>query len=232
MRRYYEILGISEDADEAEIKRGYRRKASDTHPDTHPNDPKAAEKFKDVKEAYECLSDPERKKAYDETGDTSVETGNPAEDLFIHLLNEVVDDHETVFDTLARVKHVLTQMIEECMERKFQTDQDIVKLTGLMTKVRYDGKGVNLVQAVIKDKLDRANQLRGELDEAMNAAKGAYDLMKDYLPTDKPARRTKVTPDEDGKLGGLLEGGEGNFLANLLAGPRQRRRGGFPGTGV
>lgn len=228
MRRYYEVLGISEDADEAEIKKGYRRKASDTHPDTHPDDPEAAAKFKEVKEAYECLSDPERKLAYDETGDTSVETGNPAEDLFIHLLNEVVDDHETVFDTLARVKHVLTQMIDECMERKFQTDVDIVKLTGRVKRVRYDGKGVNLVEAVIKDKLVRANQLRSELDDAMTAAKGAYDMMKDYLATDKPARKTNVEPSE--KEQKFLR--EMGMLQNLMNGPTRRRRGGFPGTGV
>lgn len=62
---YYKILGVEKDAGESEIKKAYRRLAILTHPDKNPDDPKAAEKFQDVGEAYETLSDPEKRQRYD-----------------------------------------------------------------------------------------------------------------------------------------------------------------------
>ncbi len=65
---YYKILGISKKASQDEIKKAYRKLAQKYHPDRNPNDKKAEEKFKDVSEAYEVLSDPEKRKKYDELG--------------------------------------------------------------------------------------------------------------------------------------------------------------------
>lgn len=56
----YSVLGISKDASKEEIKKAYRRKAKEYHPDLHPNDPKAAEKMNEVNEAYDMLSNPEK----------------------------------------------------------------------------------------------------------------------------------------------------------------------------
>jgi len=62
---YYKILGVEKDAGETEIKKAYRRLAIQTHPDKNPDDPKAQEKFQDVGEAYETLSDPQKRAKYD-----------------------------------------------------------------------------------------------------------------------------------------------------------------------
>ena len=67
-RDYYDILGVSRDADEREIKKAYRRLARKYHPDMNEGDKQAEEKFKDVNEAYEVLSDPEKRKLYDQFG--------------------------------------------------------------------------------------------------------------------------------------------------------------------
>ncbi|HIE33463.1 MAG TPA: J domain-containing protein [Thermodesulfobacteriaceae bacterium] len=61
----YEILGVSPDASEEEIKRAYRRLARKYHPDLHPGDKKAEERFKEINEAYEILSDPQKRAEYD-----------------------------------------------------------------------------------------------------------------------------------------------------------------------
>jgi chaperone protein DnaJ len=66
---YYAILGVSRDADEKEIKSAYRRLARKYHPDVNPNDKTAEAKFKEISEAYEVLSDPEKRKMYQQFGD-------------------------------------------------------------------------------------------------------------------------------------------------------------------
>ena len=60
-RDYYEVLGVERTADDAAIKRAYRQLAKKLHPDVNPGDKEAEEKFKEVNEAYEVLSDPEKK---------------------------------------------------------------------------------------------------------------------------------------------------------------------------
>ena len=65
---FYEILGISKNASEAEIKKAYRKKAIEFHPDKNPGDAAAEENFKKAAEAYEVLSDPQKKAKYDQYG--------------------------------------------------------------------------------------------------------------------------------------------------------------------
>ena len=64
-RDYYEILGVPRDADEATIKKSFRRLARELHPDVNRHDPDAEEKFKEAAEAYEVLSDADRRSTYD-----------------------------------------------------------------------------------------------------------------------------------------------------------------------
>ena len=72
-RDYYEVLGIQKGATEDEIKKAYRKVAMANHPDTHPNDKEAEERFKEASEAYEVLSDPKKKAAYDQYGFAGVD---------------------------------------------------------------------------------------------------------------------------------------------------------------
>ncbi|MFW5748318.1 MAG: DnaJ C-terminal domain-containing protein [Chloroflexota bacterium] len=67
-RDYYKVLGVAKDASDKDIKKAFRRLAKQYHPDANPNDPQAETRFKEVNEAYETLSDSEKRKLYDRFG--------------------------------------------------------------------------------------------------------------------------------------------------------------------
>ena len=72
-RDYYEVLGIDKSASDDEIKKAYRKMAKKYHPDLHPGDAEAEQKFKEINEANEVLSDPEKKSRYDQFGHAGVD---------------------------------------------------------------------------------------------------------------------------------------------------------------
>ena len=72
-RDYYEVLGVSKGASEADIKKAFRTQAKKYHPDMNPGDKEAEAKFKEVNEAYEVLSNPEKKSRYDQFGHAGVD---------------------------------------------------------------------------------------------------------------------------------------------------------------
>lgn len=94
-RDYYEILELERTASEAEIKKAYRRLAMKFHPDRNPGDAAAEESFKEAKEAYEVLSDPQKRSAYDQFGHAGLDGGrgggNPG-DVFGDIFGEVFGD--------------------------------------------------------------------------------------------------------------------------------------------
>ena len=81
-RDYYEILGLARGASEAEIKKAYRGLARKHHPDANPNDTGAEERFKELTEAYEVLSNPESRQAYDTYGHQVPRAGGSSGDPF------------------------------------------------------------------------------------------------------------------------------------------------------
>ncbi len=72
-RDYYEVLGVNRDASDEDIKKAYRKLAMKHHPDRNPDNPKSEEHFKEAKEAYEVLSDPKKRPAYDSYGHAGVD---------------------------------------------------------------------------------------------------------------------------------------------------------------
>jgi len=92
-RDYYEILGVTRSATEVEIKKAYRKMAIKYHPDKNPDNPEAEEKFKEAAEAYEVLSDPDKRHRYDQFGHSGVKGsaggfgggGMSMDDIFSHF---------------------------------------------------------------------------------------------------------------------------------------------------
>ena len=97
-RDYYEVLGVSRDAPEADLKKAYRRLAMKLHPDRNPTDSEAEGKFKEAKEAYEVLSDSDKRAAYDRFGHAGLQ-GSPGmgggfggADAFSDIFGDVFGD--------------------------------------------------------------------------------------------------------------------------------------------
>lgn len=226
MRRYYEILDISEDATPEQIEKAYKRAASKHHPDKNPGNEEAAAKlFQGVKEAYECLIDPERKIVYDETGDSSIETGNPAEDLLVHILNEILDEYETMNELLAKCRSVIGEMIDECSRLSVEGSSRVLLLGAMQRSLKFKGKGANFLEGVISDKIKQTNGELKNLGDAKAAAQGVKEILADYEATDRPRpNRGKEIREVQKEL---------KALNNLFSGPASgKRRGGMPFSGV
>ena len=72
-RDYYQVLGVAKNATEADLKKAYRRLAMKFHPDRNPDDKDAEEKFKEAKEAYEVLTDAQKRAIYDQHGHAGID---------------------------------------------------------------------------------------------------------------------------------------------------------------
>ncbi len=95
-RDFYEVLGVARDAAEADIKKSYRRLAMKHHPDRNPGNPEAETHFKEAKEAYEILSDADKRAAYDRFGHAGVQgnqgMGGGGADAFSDIFGDVFGD--------------------------------------------------------------------------------------------------------------------------------------------
>ncbi|MDQ2940131.1 MAG: molecular chaperone DnaJ [Actinomycetota bacterium] len=142
---FYKVLGVSRDASAEEIKKAYRKLARENHPDRNPDDPKAEDRFKSIQQAYDTLSDPEKRKQYDAGGMFSgfggARPGGPAGGGFT---SDIGDIFSTIFG-------------------RGRAESRSVRGTDLETQVRLSfDQAVNGTQiSVSVPKLDRCPTCRG-----------------------------------------------------------------------
>ena len=96
-RDYYEVLGVNKDASEEDLKKAYRKLAMKHHPDRNPDNPKSEERFKEAKEAYEILSDGQKRSAYDQFGHAGVDPSAAAGSGFGNFADAFGDIFSDIF---------------------------------------------------------------------------------------------------------------------------------------
>lgn len=188
-RTLYEILGIEPNATQKEIKKAYRDKSKETHPDKEDGD---EEEFKLVSQAYEVLSNEERRAIYDDTGDTS-EVDNHSR-VIDFLANQVIPAVMKVkdvskIDLIGEIKGQINIEFEVLLKSELTTNQEIKRLEGankrLQIKKGVDAENVfgKIFEKVIKEKnrdlihFEREKEFLREADKFIND----YYYMSDIL---------------------------------------------------
>ncbi|KAG8087934.1 hypothetical protein GUJ93_ZPchr0010g8205 [Zizania palustris] len=124
---YYDVLGVSPTATDSEIKKAYYIKARQVHPDKNPNDPQAAEKFQELGEAYQVLSDPTQRQVYDLNGKSGISTEgiiDPAaifamlfgSELFEDYIGQLAMASMASLDNFGEDEHIDTSKLHEKMQ--------------------------------------------------------------------------------------------------------------------
>ncbi|XVF00417.1 hypothetical protein REPUB_Repub03eG0283900 [Reevesia pubescens] len=170
---YYDVLGVSPSATEAEIKKAYYIKARQVHPDKNPNDPLAAQNFQVLGEAYQVLSDPAQRQAYDAYGKSGISTEaiiDPAaifamlfgSELFEEYIGQLAMASMASLDIFTEGEQFDTKKLQEKM-RVVQKERE-EKLAEILKD--------RLNQYVQGNKVDFVNHAEAEVSRLSNAAYG------------------------------------------------------------
>ncbi|MGQ0655839.1 MAG: molecular chaperone DnaJ [Betaproteobacteria bacterium] len=145
-RDYYEVLGVNRDASEEDLKKAYRRLAMKWHPDRNPDNPKAEEHFKEAKEAYEVLSEPGKRQAYDQFGHAGVSPqagGGPAGgfgDIFSDIFGEIFGGQRGQRSSVFRGAD-LRYNLEITLEQAAHGFETRIRIPGMSTCETCKGSG-------------------------------------------------------------------------------------------
>jgi curved DNA-binding protein CbpA len=196
MRSPYEILGVKKTAKVSEIKKAFRVLAKEYHPDTHPDDPEAAEKMIQLHRAYEVLIDPDMRRIYDETGyvpeDHAMSIDEEALALISNLLSSLVEKFKNwilYVDLIKELKDAITHMQEACegdkKESIFQQTVLIdaskrVKVHEEKTKTAEEIADENLIKELLERMAEKPEEVLHKADRFMAISKKALDIIDHY----------------------------------------------------
>lgn len=185
----YETLGVAKDATDMQIKRAYRKLAQKFHPDIS-TEPNAEAKFKEVKAAYELLSDPERRAYFDATGNVEGNALDPVRDALMMVMHDalVISVQLPNVDIWATTKHGLDQAHENGVQRILELQKVLVLLKRRRGALRrkYRGKRdkedrPNLFTLVVDKEIEEVEDLvRVKIPKVMDYISGARKLFNDY----------------------------------------------------
>lgn len=183
----YDILGIDKDASQDDVRKAYRKKAQENHPDKNPNDKDAGKKFYQVKVAYEVLSDAKRRKKYDNYGDTNEDIPQ----LRVLAIQEVcamvlqivdqVDINKT--DVIKLAVANFKKNIEIHEDKIEKSKANIAKRRVALSRIKQKRKGKKsgdfIRNAIEKDILDYESGIESA-KETITLAKAAIDVANEY----------------------------------------------------
>lgn len=182
---YYRILHLSENATLEDIKRSFRRLARDCHPDLHPNDAKAAERFRILREAYEVLSDSARRHRYDRRRESNLSQNEQASTPQVYYVRGVekilVRDYRAAITALSEAIRLNNRFIEAYVKRceaYIAIGEERAALEDCQKIIRYQPD-----HAIAYYYQGRARQRLGYADSAIKAYNKAIRLDQNFAPS-------------------------------------------------
>jgi curved DNA-binding protein CbpA len=175
-QNHYEQLGVSEDASPEEIKRAYRARARETHPDLKGGDAGA---FAAVNEANEVLSDPSRRLLYDTTGESERDPIEvEVEQILLSLFSQALQSEQDV-KVIEFVRHQVQVGATDLTEGRKKLNARKKKLEAKRGKITSKG-AVNLAQMIIDKELKNISAGLAQIDRGVEVNKACIKALKDY----------------------------------------------------
>lgn len=145
----YDTLNVTPEADQPEIKKAYRRAAAKAHPD---KDGGSNEQFHQIQVAYDVLSDPQRRKQYDQTGQTDEKPQSVAESRLLQLFNTIIQGESFTGDIIATCRDYVDSAIKELNSKIVKLNAKQAKLQKQMGRVKSQS-ALNLYEQLLNDTL-------------------------------------------------------------------------------
>ena len=186
-RKLYDTLGIGSDASPEDVKAAYRRAAMAHHPDRNPGDEEAAARFRAVQEAYDVLSDPEKRAAYDRTGE--VPNGNSPEaalhadaiNVFVEAIGRAGPNPSSY--NIVELMETLVRSKQETLRRAMASNAvQIRKLDAVLSRIgRKEGvAGPNVLRGFLEQDLAAKRQQDLRLREALSHGEKLFAYVQTY----------------------------------------------------
>lgn len=179
MANLYDVLGVDKDTTDTEIKKAYKKKAQKLHPDKPSGD---VVKFKELKEAFEILSDAQRKKQYDLNGNTSQPQDPDTEALreIANLVGQVLQQvNEQYTDVVATVRNQINNIISNTNKSIRSVDEKIAKLENSQNRMKVKD-GPNLMKDIIKGFITDLNRARQNHQENLELFTNMLRVLENY----------------------------------------------------
>lgn len=175
---HYDTLDIAPNADEATIKRAYRRKSSEHHPDRGGDTTQMAA----INRAYETLSDPDKRKRYDVTGEDQIQ--HPAErqamELVMQTIMRLVDQHSESQDVIAFANRDLKANQSQFKQQQSIWRQQIRDLERRRKRLKHKGAGPNFLDDMFASRIEQFTAQIKDFDENIALCDQALELLKGY----------------------------------------------------
>ncbi len=176
---YYAILGVAKEATLEEIKAAYRVLVRRFHPDVNPDNPHAAEVTASINEAFDVLSDPEKRAMYDNGADTSgVGLAEEAKAVFLRLFKDIIDNMASApmgYDPVKTMHSTLAANLDKFKAQQARAEKAIKQLSKTRARVKTPEGKANLAHEVIDNLLDGLNKT---IEDAKHAQLVHAELVK------------------------------------------------------
>jgi hypothetical protein len=207
VRNPYEVLGCKVTSKPSEIKKAYKHLSKEYHPDLHPDDPKAEERFLELHRAYEVLIDPDIRRVFDETGyvpeEHAVSIEEEALSLISDLLGSLVAKYKTwiiYIDILGEMIEALHGMQEKCTGDKTEQSEQHKMLVEISTKVLTQAEvEENLIKELLERLAEKPEKVVHDADRFILVSNKALDTLSKYSYIPK-----KMTGKQEEELDAFL----------------------------